>query len=84
MRQRTWQLSDTLTWVRGSHQVKGGFTVLRRGLEFERTRFGKGFYFYSDFVATQATGRRWARPATRWPTCWWAVRQLATATGVPA
>ena len=52
VRQRTWQVSDTLTWVRGSHQLKGGFTVLRRGLEFERTRFGKGFYFYSDFVAT--------------------------------
>ena len=52
VRQRTWQLSDALTWVRGSHQLKGGFTVLRRGLEFERTRFGKGFYFYSDFVAT--------------------------------
>jgi hypothetical protein len=52
VRQRTWQLSDTLTWVRGSHQLKAGITVLRRGVEFERTRYGKGFYFYSDFVAT--------------------------------
>ncbi|HEX6737578.1 MAG TPA: TonB-dependent receptor, partial [Vicinamibacteria bacterium] len=52
VRQSTWQASDTLTWVRGSHQLKGGFTVMRRGLTFERTRFGKGFYFYSDFTAT--------------------------------
>lgn len=52
VKQKTLQLSDSITWLKGSHNVKAGFTLLRRDLTFERTRFGKGFYFYSDFTAT--------------------------------
>ncbi len=52
VQQKTLQLSDALTWIKGNHNIKTGFTLLRRDLTFERTRFGKGFYFYSDFTAT--------------------------------
>ncbi|MBI1840877.1 MAG: TonB-dependent receptor, partial [Verrucomicrobia bacterium] len=35
-------------WIRGSHNFKFGGTLMQRDLQFERTQFGKGFYFFSD------------------------------------
>lgn len=48
IRQRTLQLSDALTLLRGSHSFKFGGTLLRRNLAQERTQVGKGFYFFRD------------------------------------
>ena len=46
--QKTTQLSDAVTWLRGNHSFKFGGTLLRRGLDQQRTNVGKGFYFYRD------------------------------------
>ena len=48
IKQRTIQLSDAVTWLTGSHAFKFGGTALRRNLAQERSRFGKGFYFFRD------------------------------------
>ncbi len=52
--QHTWQLSDSITWVRGSHTFKAGGTLMLRDLDFERTQIGKGFYYYPDATAPSA------------------------------
>lgn len=52
--QKSFQLSDSLTWIRGSHNFKFGGAWIRRDVKFERSRFGKGFYFYSDQTAPSA------------------------------
>lgn len=46
--QKTIQLSDAVTWLRGKHTIKFGGTVMRREMSQERTMFGKGFYFFRD------------------------------------
>jgi hypothetical protein len=46
--QRTIQLSDTVSWMRGNHTFKFGGTAMRRELSQQRTMFGKGFYFFRD------------------------------------
>ena len=46
--QKTLQLSDAVTWLRGNHTFKAGGTVMRRELDEQRTMFGKGFYFFRD------------------------------------
>lgn len=46
--QKTIQLSDSMTWLRGNHTFKGGGTLMRRELSQERSQFGKGFYFFRD------------------------------------
>jgi hypothetical protein len=46
--QRTIQISDDLSWLRGNHSFKFGGTVMRRELGQQRTNFGKGFYFFRD------------------------------------
>lgn len=46
--QKTLQLSDAVTWLRGNHTFKFGGTALRRELDEQRTMFGKGFYFFRD------------------------------------
>jgi len=48
IRQKTFQISDTVTLMHGPHTFKAGGTILRRELDEQRTRFGKGFYFYRD------------------------------------
>lgn len=48
IKQRTIQVSDALTWLRGNHTFKAGGTAMRRVLGQERTQFGKGFYFFRD------------------------------------
>ncbi|MEO6258810.1 MAG: TonB-dependent receptor [Thermoanaerobaculia bacterium] len=48
IKQRTIQLSDSVTWLTGSHSFKFGGTAMRRNLAQERSRFGKGFYFFRD------------------------------------
>ena len=48
IKQRTVQLADALTWLRGNHTFKAGGTLMRRTLGQERTQFGKGFYFFRD------------------------------------
>lgn len=52
VRQKTYQLSDSINWLRGSHNFRFGGVLLLRDLDFERSNFGKGFYFFSDFAAT--------------------------------
>jgi hypothetical protein len=48
IKQRTHQVSDSATWLRGNHAFKFGGTLMRRDLSEQRTRFGKGFYFFRD------------------------------------
>jgi hypothetical protein len=52
VRQHTYQLSDSVSWIRGAHSLKFGGTALAADLIFERSQYGKGFYFYPDAVAT--------------------------------
>ncbi len=54
VKQHTWQLSDTITWVRGAHTFKAGGTLMLRDLDFDRTQIGKGFYFYPDATEPSA------------------------------
>ncbi len=53
IKQRTLQFSDGVSWLRGSHSFKFGGTVMRRDMSQERTRFGKGFYFFRDSFGFQ-------------------------------
>jgi outer membrane receptor protein involved in Fe transport len=48
IKQRTMQLSDSVTWLRGSHNFKVGGALIRRDMSHERTQYGKGFYFFRD------------------------------------
>lgn len=48
IREKTTQFTDSVTWMTGPHTFKFGGTALRRSMIQERTRFGKGFYFYRD------------------------------------
>ncbi len=48
IKQRTVQLSDSVTWLKANHTFKFGGTIMRRNLAQERTQFGKGFYFFRD------------------------------------
>ena len=53
IKQRSMQISDSVTWLTGSHAFKFGGTALRRNLAQERSRFGKGFYFFRDSFGFQ-------------------------------
>jgi hypothetical protein len=48
IKQRTTQLSDSVTWLSGSHTFKFGGTAMRRNLSEDRVQYGKGFYFFRD------------------------------------
>jgi hypothetical protein len=48
IKQKALQISDSVTWLRGNHSFKFGGTMLRREMDENRTRFGKGFYFFRD------------------------------------
>ena len=48
IKQKALQVSDSVTWLRGNHSFKFGGSMLRRELDENRTRFGKGFYFFRD------------------------------------
>ncbi|HEV8355757.1 MAG TPA: TonB-dependent receptor [Gemmatimonadales bacterium] len=52
VRQKLYQVSDALTWVRGAHTFKAGGSAIRRDMQFERMNAGKGSYRFSTFVAT--------------------------------
>ncbi len=42
--QNTWQTADNVSWVKGKHNVKFGFNILRRQVNFFRPLTGKGFF----------------------------------------
>ena len=46
IRNKTYQVSDAVTWLRGDHSFKFGGTAMRRDLDQQRTQYGKGFYFF--------------------------------------
>jgi len=48
IKQRTLFFSDGVSWLYGNHAFKFGGTALRRDLAQQRSRFGKGFYFFRD------------------------------------
>ena len=48
IKQRTLFFSDGVSWLNGNHAFKFGGTAIRRDMAQERSRFGKGFYFYRD------------------------------------
>ena len=48
IKDRTFQLSDSLTWLHGVHSFKAGGTLMRRDMAQQRAQFGKGFYFFPD------------------------------------
>ncbi len=52
LRERSYQISDALTHVRGNNTFKFGFVVIRRNVKAFQGDFAKGFYFFSDFTAT--------------------------------
>ncbi len=43
--QNTWQVADTVSWVRAQHSLKFGFTVIRRQVNLFRPNRGKGYFF---------------------------------------
>ena len=54
--ERTLQFSDAVTWTTGNHTMKFGATFIRRRVIGVPSDFaGKGFYFYSDRIATPGT-----------------------------
>jgi hypothetical protein len=58
--QRTYQLTGSVTWLRGAHTLKGGASLIRRRVSTERSQFGKGFYFFpfGEDVPTGPTAGR--------------------------
>ncbi|HEY6844376.1 MAG TPA: TonB-dependent receptor, partial [Thermoanaerobaculia bacterium] len=46
--QKTLELSDSVTWLKGNHSFKFGGTAMRRELNENRDQIGKGFYFFRD------------------------------------
>ncbi|MGC2237584.1 MAG: TonB-dependent receptor [Pyrinomonadaceae bacterium] len=55
--QNTYQLVDSLSWVKGDHTVKFGGTLLRRNVQLFRPIAGKGYFFlYGNGDATQCGG----------------------------
>ncbi len=50
--QKVYQVSDSLSWVKGKHAFKFGGTFLIADVDSQRQEAGKGFYSFSDFVAT--------------------------------
>ena len=48
IKQKTLQLSDSVTWIKGAHTFKFGGSLIQRRMFQTRTQFGKGFYFYRD------------------------------------
>lgn len=54
--ERTFQFSDAVTWTKGNHTMKFGASIIQRKVVGVPSDFaGKGFYFYSDRVATPGT-----------------------------
>lgn len=53
VQQRSLQLADSLTWMRGNHTFKFGGTALKRSMEEINVNAGKGFYFYRDAFGFQ-------------------------------
>lgn len=53
IKQRTMEVSDSVTWLRSNHSFKFGGTLMRRDLSQQRTQFGKGFYFFRDSFGFQ-------------------------------
>ena len=43
--QNTWQFADNVSWVKGKHNFKFGFNILRRQVNFFRPLTGKGYFF---------------------------------------
>ena len=46
IRQKFYQVSDSVTYLRGDHSFKFGGSALRRDVDEQRTQYGKGFYFF--------------------------------------
>jgi hypothetical protein len=53
IKQKTLQISDSVTWLRNAHTFKFGGTLMRRNLYQQRSQFGKGFYFFRDSFGFQ-------------------------------
>ena len=51
--QKSLELSDAVTWLKGNHSMKFGGSMLKRDLNENRTQFGKGFYFFRDAFGFQ-------------------------------
>lgn len=75
--QKIYQLTDSLTWIKGRHNFKFGGTLLLADLTSERSNVGKGFYFYPD-QTTPSAGRTGFEVAEML-----IGRTQFTATGVP-
>ena len=43
--QNTFQFTDTMTYIRGNHNVRFGFNIIRRQVNLFRPNRGKGFFF---------------------------------------
>jgi hypothetical protein len=54
IKQRTLQISDSVTFLSGNHGFKFGGTIMRRNLSEDRVQYGKGFYFFRGDVGPAA------------------------------
>jgi hypothetical protein len=45
--EQTWQFSDSLSWIKGKHNMKFGTTIIRRQVNLFRPKAGKGFFYFS-------------------------------------
>ncbi|MEW6734424.1 MAG: TonB-dependent receptor [Acidobacteriota bacterium] len=52
LRERSLQFSDAITYIKGNHTAKFGASLIQRRVKSVQADFNKGFYFFSDFVAT--------------------------------
>ncbi|KAF0249852.1 MAG: TonB-dependent Receptor Plug domain-containing protein, partial [bacterium] len=52
LRERSYQISDALTYIKGNNTLKFGFVTIRRNVKAFQGDFAKGFYSFSDFAAT--------------------------------
>lgn len=58
--QNTYQISDSLTWVKGNHVLKFGASVIRRQVNiFQGDAAKGGFKFYSGAYDSYDTSSRW-------------------------
>lgn len=50
------QFTDALTWTKGAHTLKFGFSILRRNVDFTQANVAKGYFWIDDNNEPQYSG----------------------------